>query len=165
MKTIKNPNTLSENEFISIFGIIFEKSEWIAIKTYKLRPFKNSKELIDKMINIYNSCSNKKIIEILNLHPKLAIENKLTSFSTKEQTEAKLNTCSKEELLEFEKLNLNYEKRFKFPFIIAVTGKDKNEILNNFRDRIKNDYEIEFKEAKIQVEKIALFRLNKILKI
>ena len=42
--------------------------------------------------------NNEKIIKIFNLHPQLAIEKKLTSFSSKEQTGAKLNTCSKEEL-------------------------------------------------------------------
>ena len=40
-----------------------------------------------------------KIIDIFKLHPKLAIEKKLTSFSSNEQTGAKLNTCTKEELL------------------------------------------------------------------
>jgi len=74
-----------------------------------------------------------------------------------------LDICSKEEFLEFEKLNFDYEKKFKFPFIIAVKGKNKNQILDNFRERIKNNYEIEFNEAKSQVKKIALFRLNEVL--
>ena len=87
----------------------------------------------------------------------------MTSFSSKEQTGAKLDNCTKEELLEFENLNLDYEKKFKFPFIIAVKGKDKDNILNNFRKRIQNDYLTEFNEAKLQVKKIALFRLNEIL--
>ena len=164
MKIEKKLNTINENEFTTIFGSIFEKSEWIAIETFKQKPFKNSKDLIDKMIKIYDSCSIDKVTNILNLHPKLAIEKKLTSFSTKEQTEAKLDKCSKEELEEFNKLNFNYEKKFQFPFIIAVKGKNKNEILENFRSRINNNYETEFQEAKNQVMKIALFRLNEILK-
>jgi OHCU decarboxylase len=164
MKIEKKLNTINENEFTTIFGSIFEKSEWIAIETFKQKPFKNSKDLIDKMLKIYDSCSIDKVTNILNLHPKLAIEKKLTSFSTKEQTEAKLDKCSKEELEEFNKLNFNYEKKFQFPFIIAVKGKNKNEILKNFRSRINNNYETEFQEAKNQVMKIALFRLNEILK-
>ena len=165
MKIEKKLNTINENEFTTIFGSIFEKSEWIAIETFKQKPFKNSKDLIDKMIKIYDSCSIDKVINILNLHPKLAIEKKLTSFSTKEQTEAKLDKCSKEELEEFNRLNFDYEKKFQFPFIIAVKGKNKNEILENFRSRINNNYETEFQEAKNQVMKIALFRLNEILKV
>jgi len=165
MKITKDLNTLSKNEFITIFGSIFEKSEWIAKETFDLKPFKNSKDLVDKMINIYESCSIDKILKILNLHPKLAIEKKLSSFSSKEQTGAELNKCSKEELLEFNKLNFDYEKKFKFPFIIAVKGKNKDQILENFKIRIKNNYEKEFQEAKKQVMKIALFRLNEILEV
>ena len=163
MKVTKNLNSLSEIEFLSIFGSIFEKSEWIAIETFKQKPFKNSKDLINKMTKIYESCSIDQVIVLLNLHPKLAIEKKLTSFSTKEQTGAELNKCSEEELAEFDRLNFDYEKKFKFPFIIAVKGKNKNEILENFRSRINNDYKKEFQEAKKQVMKIALFRLNEIL--
>ena len=161
---MKNLKSLSENEFTSVFGSVFEKSEWIAKKTLKQKPFKNSNDLIDKMMNIYNSCSDEKIIEILNLHPKLAIEKKLTNFSLKEQSMAELDKCSKDEILEFEQLNFNYEKKFKFPFIIAVKGKNKDDILKNFRLRINQNYQTEFNEAKNQVIKIALLRLKEILK-
>ena len=162
MKFTNKLNSLSETDFISIFGSVFEKSEWIANEVFRQKPFKNSEDLFEKMMNIYNNCSNEKIVKIFNLHPKLAIEKRLTNFSSKEQIGAQLNSCTKEELIEFKKLNLDYKKRFKFPFIIAVKGKNKNDILKNFRKRIDNDYETEFKEAKAQVIKIALFRLNEI---
>tara|TARA_B100000287_G_scaffold301052_1_gene284163 strand:+ start:572 stop:1066 length:495 start_codon:yes stop_codon:yes gene_type:complete len=164
MQINKDINLLTKKEFLSIFGIIFEKSEWIADETFNLRPFKNSEDLIHKMINIYENIPREKIIDIFNLHPKLAIEKKLTSFSSKEQDGAKLNICTNEELEEFKNLNIDYEKKFGFPFIIAVKGKNKNEILINFRKRIKNNFQEEFNEAKIQVKKIALFRLNDVLK-
>lgn len=165
MKIEKNLNTINENEFIAIFGSVFEKSEWIATETFRHKPFENYQDLVNKMIKIYESCSIDQIINILNLHPKLAIEKKLTSFSSKEQTGAKLDKCSKEELVEFDKLNFDYEKKFNFPFIIAVKGKNKKEILENFKIRINNDYKKEFQEAKKQVIKIAQLRLNEILEI
>ena len=56
-----------------------------------------------------------------------------------------------------------YKKKFGFPFIIAVKGKNKIEILINFRKRIKNEMDLEFKEAKNQVKKIATFRLEEII--
>ena len=164
MRINKDINLLTKKEFLSIFGIIFEKSEWIADETFNLRPFKNSEDLIHKMINIYENIPREKIIDIFNLHPKLAIEKKLTSFSSKEQDGAKLNICTNDELEEFKNLNMDYEKKFGFPFIIAVKGKNKNEILINFRKRIKNNFQEEFNEAKIQVKKIALFRLSDVLK-
>ena len=164
MKLTKNINLLTKKEFLSIFGNIFEKSDWIADEVFNLKPFKDSNDLVIKMMNIYENSNNEKIIKIFNLHPELAIEKNLTSFSSKEQTGAKLNNCSKEEFEEFEKLNTDYKKKYGFPFIIAVKGKNKEEILNNFRQRIQNDFEIEFNEAKYQVKKIASLRLEGILK-
>ena len=165
MKLTKNLNTLSEIEFLSIFGSIFEKSEWIASRTYQLKPFNDQEDLINKMMKIYNNCSEEKILEIFNLHPKLAIEKKLTNFSSNEQSGAELDNCTIDELNEFKKLNLDYKKKFKFPFIIAVKGKNKDEILANFRKRLNNNYDEEFQEAKKQVTKIALLRLHEILSI
>ncbi len=165
MKITKDLNSLTEKEFINTFGTIFEKSDWIASEAFKQKPFKNSQDLKDKIINIYDRCSKEKVVSILNLHPKLVIEKKLTKFSLIEQSSAQLDTCTKEELKEFEKLNLDYKKKFDFPFIIAVRGKNKQEILNNFRIRINNDHEKEFIEAKMQVKKIALFRLNELFEI
>ena len=163
MQLIKDINLLTKKEFLSIFGNIFEKSDWIASTTFELKPFKDIKDLKDKMISIYEKSSKEKIIIIFNLHPKLAVDKKLTSFSSKEQFEAKLNTCTKEEIIEFQNLNKHYYEKFGFPFIMAVKGKSKNEILDSFRQRVKNNFEIEFDEAKLQVKKIASLRLNEIL--
>tara|TARA_Y100001936_G_scaffold222134_1_gene237766 strand:+ start:431 stop:934 length:504 start_codon:yes stop_codon:yes gene_type:complete len=165
MKITKDLNTLSESEFTSIFGNIFEKSDWIAAEAFKLKPFQSYEDLIDKMMKIYESCKKDKIIEILNLHPKLVMDRKLTNFSSKEQSGAKLDKCNQEEFREFEKLNIEYLEKFNFPFIIAVKDKNKKEILQNFKERINNDYKKELEEAKIQVKKIASARLNEILDI
>jgi len=131
---------------------------------------KNEKISKDKKVmtfDIINSCNDDKkdkILEILNAHPELAVAKKMTSESVSEQASAKLNQCSNDEYEEFKKLNIEYKKKFNFPFIIAVKGKNKNEILNNFRQRIQSDIESEFLEAKKQVKKIATFRLNEINK-
>ncbi|MDB4034102.1 2-oxo-4-hydroxy-4-carboxy-5-ureidoimidazoline decarboxylase, partial [Candidatus Pelagibacter sp.] len=79
------------------------------------------------------------------------------------QKGANLNRCNDDEFNEFKNLNYEYKKKFGFPFIIAVKGKNKSEILINFRKRIKNEIDLEFDEAKVQVKKIANFRLNEII--
>ena len=163
MGTIDNINKLNKSEFLSIFGNVFEKTESIALETFKLKPFKDFNDIIAKMLNIYEKYEKNKIFEILNSHPELAVAKKLTSESESEQASAKLNECSREEYDEFKELNIKYREKFNFPFIIAVKGKDKNEILNNFRQRILNNIESEFEKAKNQVKKIATFRLNEII--
>ena len=155
-------NILNRDKFISLFGVIFEKTQWIAEKLLEHKPFKDKKDLIYKMFQIYDAAEKIKILGILKSHPKLAVEKNLTKHSSMEQSHANLKNCTVEEYDEFKKLNDEYEKKFGFPFIIAVKGKDKIEILNIFRQRINNDVELEFKEAKSQVKRIALFRLNEL---
>ncbi len=163
MIDIKKINSLDKSEFLSIFGNVFEKSEWISEKVFALKPFKSLDSLISNMINIYDHCDEKIILKILNLHPELAVEKKLTKNSENEQILANLKGCTAEEFNEFKLLNKEYRKKFNFPFIIAVKGKNKNEILDKFKERINNSKEIEFLEAKNQVKKIANFRLDEII--
>ena len=162
MSLESNLNNLNQAKFVSLFGVIFEKTQWIAEKLFELKPFKNKNDLISKMIKIYEESSKDEVLNILRSHPKLAVEKKLTEHSNQEQSRANLKNCTQEEFDEFTKLNSEYEKKFGFPFIMAVKGKDKIEILNNFRQRINNNIEFEFEESKKQVKKIALFRLDEL---
>ena len=164
MIDIKKINNLDKSEFLSIFGNVFEKSKWISEKVFDQKPFKNLESFISKIIGIYENSDNKTILEILNLHPELAVEKKLTTNSEQEQSKANLKQCTPEEFNEFKKLNIEYKKKFNFPFIIAVANLNKNEILDNFRQRINKNVSEELEEAKIQVKKIATLRLNQILK-
>ena len=159
---INKINKLSESEFIKVFANIFENARWIAEELYKQKPFIDFDELSSKMMNIFETCSNEKKLKILNDHPDLGNKTKISSLtpdSLKEQKTAGLDQCTKEEFNEFKKLNNTY-KRFGFPFILAVKGKSKIEILNNFRTRINSNPQIEFEEAIRQVKKIASLRLE-----
>ena len=164
MNSIDKVNKLSKSDFISIFGNVFEKTEWIAQKSYDSKPYKNFEELFSKMMEVFENSNKENHIKILNAHPDLAVEKKLTKDSKNEQKNASLNQCTDEEFIEFKKLNEEYKKKFAFPFIIAVKGKNKEEILNSFRQRITNNINLEFIEAKKQVKKIASFRLSEIIK-
>jgi len=158
---INKINKLSESEFIKVFANIFENARWIAEELYKQKPFIDFDELSSKMMNIFETCSNEKKLKILNDHPDLGNKAKITSLSQdsfKEQKTAGLDQCTKEEFDEFNKLNDTY-KKFGFPFIFAVKGKSKIEILNNFRKRVNSKPQIEFQEALKQVKNIAKLRL------
>ena len=163
INSIEEVNQLSEHGFIGTFGNVFEKTNWIANKAFNSKPYKSFNEFMTQIIKIYENSSKEDCLKIFNAHPELAVEKKLTEDSHKEQRGANLNRCNNEEFSEFKNLNIEYRNKFGFPFIIAVKGKNKNEILNNFRKRIKNEINLEFNEAKEQVKKIATFRLNEII--
>ena len=156
---------LSKSEFTEVFGNIFENAAWIAEKLYEQKPFKNFQELSEKIISIFENCDQQNKFEILNSHPDLADKTKISSLtpdSNKEQVNAKLDQCTKDEYNEFKNLNLKYKNKFGFPFIIAVKEKNKLEILDSFKKRIILSKETEFNEAIKQVKKIASFRLDEL---
>jgi len=162
---INKINKLSKTEFIKVFGNIFENSEWIAKELYFQKPFVDFKELSFNMANIFENTTKEEQLKILNFHPDLANKTKIESLTTEsknEQTSAGLEKCTKKEFDEFKHLNSKYKKKFGFPFIFAVKGKSKLEILTSFRKRISCDINVEFEEAKKQVKKIANLRLNEI---
>jgi len=161
---INKINKLSKSEFIKVFTNIFENASWIAEELYNQKSFDNFEELSSKILDIFETTTRDKQLKILNAHPDLANKTKislLTPDSLKEQTSAELDQCTEEEFSEFKKLNDTY-KKFGFPFILAVKGKTKIEILNNFRKRISSDPEIEFDEAVKQVKQIASLRLKEL---
>ena len=161
---INKINKLPQSEFIKVFANIFENARWIAEELYKQKPFKDFNELSLKIMNIFETSSKEKKLKILNDHPDLGNKTKISSLtknSLEEQKNAGLDQCTTEEFSEFKKLNDDY-KKFGFPFILAVKGKNKTEFLNNFRKRINSESQIEFKEAINQVKKIAGLRLKEL---
>ena len=164
---INKINKLSQSKFIKVFANIFENARWIAEELYNQKPFNDFKELSSKMLNIFETTTREKKLKILNNHPNLGDKTKislLTPDSLKEQTDAGIDQCTEEEFNEFKKLNNTY-KKFGFPFILAVKGKNKIEILNNFKKRVSSDPKIEFSEAVKQVKQIAILRLKDISNI
>ena len=164
---INNINKLSEIQFIKLFANIFENSQFIAEGLYKKKGegFNDFDDLTNKMMNIFDNTTKEQKLKILNSHPDLANKTKVSSLtddSKKEQQKAGLDFCTKEEFDDFKKLNNLYKKKFNFPFILAVKGKNKNEILDNFKKRISFDPTTEFDEALKQVKQIASLRLKEL---
>ena len=164
MNSVDKVNKLSKSDFISTFGNVFEKTTWIAEKVFNFKPFGNFENLSEKFLIIFENENEKNCLKIFNAHPELAIKKIMTTDSRKEQSNAKLNQCTEEELKEFIELNKDYKNKFGFPFIYAVKGKSKNEILNNFKERVTCDIDVEFVESVKQVKKIAKLRINEINK-
>ena len=165
MILINKINNLSQSKFIEIFANIFEKTKWIAERLYNQKPFNSFEDLCSKILEIFKTTSKENQLKIIRAHPDLADKTKINLLnidSRTEQNRAGLDQCSEKEFKEFKNLNNEYKKKFGFPFILAVGGKNKAEILNKFKKRILNSVDDEFKEAISQVCKIANLRLNKI---
>jgi len=164
------PSQLSRDDFVSAYGGVFEHSPWIAEQAYDvgLTAANDSADgLHDAMKAQFRTSGDDKRLAVLNAHPdlagKLAAANRLTAESSNEQASAGLDSLTDEERETFTRLNSQYVEKFGFPFIIAVKGLTKADILAVFNTRTDNDRGTEFATACLQVEKIALLRLKDLL--
>ncbi len=115
------------------------------------------------MVNVLSEASREQKLALINAHPDLAGRLKLadlTADSRTEQSSAGLDSLTQEERSRFLKLNNAYKQKFGFPFIMAVKGRSKDEILAAFEDRLEHEQDIEFDTAIEQIELIALLRLK-----
>ena len=103
---------------------------------------------------------------MLRAHPELAMgiasDEQLTRLSQNEQRGAGLDRCSPEEFSEFQSLNDSYREKFGFPFIMAVKGCNRHDILESFRARLDNSVAEEFQTAVDAVIRIGRFRIDSI---
>lgn len=164
------PSRMDKSEFVQRFGGIFEHSPWIAERAYELElgPAHDSAAgLHNALCRAFRSANETERLGVLTAHPdlagKLAQAKRLTEESTREQASAGLDALTDQERELFSKLNAAYVTTFGFPFIIAVKGKSKQEIMAAFETRIGNSRSEEFETACKQVERIALLRLKDIL--
>jgi len=153
-------------DFIAVFGAVYEHSPWVAEAVYpSLKPCIDAVSMAEQMRSVVDTASDKLKLDLLCAHPDLAGRlslAELTESSRSEQTGAGLDRCTPEELDEFQKLNAAYIEKFGFPFIFAVKGYHRTDILEAFRVRVSHSREEEFKIAIEQVHRIARLRLETI---
>ncbi|MDW6024952.1 allantoinase PuuE [Mesorhizobium sp. BAC0120] len=164
------PSRMRREEFIDRFGGIFEHSPWVAERAYELElgPAHDSAGgLHNALCRAFRAASETERLGVLNAHPdlagRLATAKRLTPESAKEQASAGLDALTDEERELFLERNATYVANFGFPFIMAVKGKTKQEIMAAFEKRIGNDRATEFDTACREVERIALLRLRDLL--
>lgn len=167
--TIPRPSLLCEQDFLDRFGAIYEHSPWVAQSAFQNGidlEDDTALGLSDTFSLIVERAPYDFKLKLLRAHPelagKLALENKLTSESKSEQSSAGLDQCSPSEYKRFHDLNSLYTEKFGFPFIIAVRGLNRHDILSAFELRYQNGLEKEFTTALSQVHKIARLRLEEL---
>ena len=159
---------INKDKIIDILGSVYEHSSWVPERliSFDIKIIKNSDELFIKMKSIVECASDKEKLKLLCAHPELGNKlqklNNLTDFSKLEQKSAGLDQCSDEEFETLMRLNKEYRAKFNFPFIIAVKGLTKANIIDEMKKRVENSYNQEFNTALKEVHKIAKMRLDDI---
>jgi OHCU decarboxylase len=161
------PSQMSREQFITTFGDIYEHSAWIAEQVFDLGIATGDNDITTlhaRMAKILLESDTQSQLELINAHPdlagKAAVAGELTKASTSEQADAGISECNTEEFTRFTMLNDAYTTKFGFPFIMAVKGSDRHQILAAFEERIHHSPEQEFQRALAEINKIARFRLE-----
>lgn len=164
---LPRPSSLAREAFVARFGGIYEHSPWVAGEVFEngLGAADDTPEaLAASMAKVVEAAGRERQLALLRAHPelagKLAIAGALTVDSRSEQASARLDQCEPEEFARFTALNAQYGARFGFPFIIAVRGLQRADILAAFEQRIGNGPEQELRTALDQVHRIAWLRLS-----
>lgn len=161
--SIKALNELDRAAFIARFAMIYERSPWVAEGAWMKRPFADRSALESAMQEVVLAAGRARQLELLRMHPALGTRKELSGYSRGEQAGVGLLGAAESERRELEELNNQYEKKFGFPFILAVRGATLGTILDSCRTRLNHDFDAEFDESLRQVFRIAGFRLCDLL--
>jgi OHCU decarboxylase len=156
------PSALTRDAFVARFGPIYEASPWVAEAVWPAAArgaLDDPEALAQAMRAAVDAAPRARRLALVRAHPQLAAAAPMGEASVREQRAAGLDRCSPAELDAFEHLNAAYLERFGYPFIVAVKGLSRADILAAFKGRLENDVEREFATAIAQIHRIAGFRL------
>lgn len=156
---------MSVEDFVQRFGGVYEDSPWVAERA---APHVGRSADFDQIATLLadsvDNASREERLALIRAHPDLAgraqVAGELTADSTEEQASAGLDRCTPEEYERFQALNARYHQKFGFPFVMAVRGSSRAEILAEFERRLDNDAATEFETAIAEIHRIARLRLE-----
>jgi 2-oxo-4-hydroxy-4-carboxy-5-ureidoimidazoline decarboxylase len=156
------PSALTHAEFIARFGPVYEASPWVAEGVWpavEAGRLDQPGALAEAMRAEVDAAPNEMKLALIRAHPELASRTRMAEASVKEQSGAGLDQCSPDEFAAFQRFNGAYNAKFDFPFIVAVKGLTRADILAAFEARLGADPRTEFVTAIGQIHRIAGFRL------
>ncbi len=164
--TLAQLNARDREGFVEAVGWVFEHSPWVAERAWARRPFATLDELHAALTAEVAGVGADEQLALVRAHPDLGARagpQKLSGASTAEQAAAGLDSLMPGEFEHLRLLNMAYRKKFGFPFLYAVKGSTKHDILKALEVRLASSRENELSEALRQVYRIARFRLDELI--
>jgi 2-oxo-4-hydroxy-4-carboxy-5-ureidoimidazoline decarboxylase len=158
--TLAALNSLNRAGFVEAIGSVFEASQWVAEEVSGGRPYPTIERLHQAMVNRVETAPAERQLALLRAHPDLGTRARISATSAAEQAGAGLDRLTPDEFERLQSLNSAYREKFGFPFLFAVKGSTKYDILQALEQRLAATPEEERREALRQVYRIAEFRLR-----
>jgi 2-oxo-4-hydroxy-4-carboxy-5-ureidoimidazoline decarboxylase len=133
------------------------------------RPYDSLEQLIAKANDVWWALDEADWLEACRSHPKIGEKNAASAVSAQSQQwsaqeQQGVQHAAHETVKNLAKLNVDYEKKFGFIFIVCATGKSSDEILALLEKRLQNEPEAELPIAAAEQAKITELRLRKLLR-
>ena len=169
MTSLEQVNAASPAELSRLLDGVYEHSPWIAEKAWAKRPFASLAQLKHTLVTVLRDAGPAAQVALIRAHPELAgkamVAKTLTAESSREQGRAGLTECTPAEFAHLQALNAAYNKKFGWPFTVAVrgprgTGLTRHEIIATFERRLAHHPDFEQAECVRNIHRIAELRLN-----
>lgn len=160
MMSLSQVNALTAEAFVDAFGDVAEHSPWVAREAATARPYSSREAMIGAFAAALMAAPRETQLALIRAHPDLATKARLTADSSREQAGAGLGALTPDEFQHFTALNTRYRDKFGFPFIFAVKGATKHQILASFAERVNQSVDDEFAIALVQICRIFGFRIE-----
>lgn len=161
--TLEEVNRMDRKTFVATLGWVFEHSPWVAERAWPRRPFAGVAALHQAMAEQVMGALPEEQAALIRAHPDLGTRARMSSASSGEQAGAGLDHLTLEEYDQLQSLNSAYREKFDFPFIYAVKGSTRQDILSALEQRLSNDPAAELAMALTQIYRIAQNRLEETL--
>jgi 2-oxo-4-hydroxy-4-carboxy-5-ureidoimidazoline decarboxylase len=161
--TLEAVNRMDRETFVATLGWVFEHSPWVAERAWSRRPFAGVEALHQAMSEQVIAALPEEQVALIRAHPDLGTRARMSSASSGEQAGAGLDHLTLEEYDQLHRLNSAYREKFGFPFIYAVKGSTRQDILRALEQRLSNDPAAEHAMALTQIYRIAQIRLEETL--
>jgi 2-oxo-4-hydroxy-4-carboxy-5-ureidoimidazoline decarboxylase len=136
----------------------------VAERAWPRRPFASLEALHQAMIDVVQQANETEQLALLCAHPDLGTRARISDASTGEQRGAGLDRLDMAEYERLQRLNGEYRRRFGFPFLFAIKGSTKEDVLTALELRVGRSRDEELAEALRQVFRIAGFRLEDVVR-
>jgi 2-oxo-4-hydroxy-4-carboxy-5-ureidoimidazoline decarboxylase len=157
---IDEVNAMDAAAFVAAFRDVAEATAWVTIEAEGDRPFASREAMVAAFASAIVDGDPERQMALLQAHPDLAARTRLTDASAREQRGAGLDRLTAAEHRRMDKLNAAYRERFGFPFILAVRGATKGDIIAALEARLKNPPAAEFTRALVEVQRIVRHRIE-----
>lgn len=163
-------NRINPSRGLDLLGGLFEDSPWIVARALERRPFASREAFYKALRKVVDNLDREQKVALIRAHPDLvgraALAGTLGQASTTEQRAAGLgaDALTPDEITRFGEMNATYRERFGFPFVICARENRKESILRGLAERLPNDREVEIATAIRQIQRIAWYRLDDVVR-